>query len=72
MEPITINDIVKSDTSSITKDSCPKCGHNHLIRIKRKTVHKLLSVTLLGVVDTKRYACERCEWKGIKLGQMKK
>jgi len=68
MQPIGIKEGIKSETSDILKDNCPKCGYNQLTRIKRKPFHKLLSVTLLGVIDTKRYQCERCDWKGIKLG----
>lgn len=45
--------------SSLT---CPKCGGNDLVRIRRRVVDRLLSI----FVKLRRYRCPepRCEWVG--------
>jgi ribosomal protein S27AE len=66
MEQLILNLKIKSELLSLKEKSCPNCGHASLNRIKRKNYQKLIALTLSK--NIKRYCCERCEWKGIKIG----
>jgi hypothetical protein len=66
MEQLILNWKIKSELLSLKDKCCPNCGHDALNRIKRKRHHKLIAITLSK--DIKRYCCDRCDWKGIKLG----
>jgi predicted RNA-binding Zn-ribbon protein involved in translation (DUF1610 family) len=67
IDQLFLNEISRAKILSFSDKNCPNCGHHHIYRIKRKNRHKLLSVILGGTKNLRRYNCERCEWKGLKL-----
>jgi predicted RNA-binding Zn-ribbon protein involved in translation (DUF1610 family) len=48
-----------------SNNSCPDCKEN-LNRIKRIYKDKIIFYLTLGILDWKRYSCEKCGWEGLR------
>ena len=54
----------KKKTSN-SNNACPDCKNN-LNRIKRIYKDKITFFLTLGVLDWKRYSCDKCGWEGLR------
>jgi len=48
-----------------SNNCCPDCKSN-LSRIKRLSKDKLNYYLSLGMIDWRRYSCEKCGWQGLR------
>ena len=51
--------------SSNSNNCCPDCRSN-LTRVKRLSKDKINYFLTLGIINWRRYSCEKCGWQGLK------